>query len=212
MIDFLEQPFREGTDTERQRIDGDSMKQSRAPIIPLLVPCPSRRAFCQVAAAGIAGAATLQLVGCTGGGFPDDGGGMSVDDAGNVIPPPDLTGMQQGGGSCPGGVTDTHKAAASFTLNTATFFRAPEVFVCRDAGGLYALSSICPHAGCDVTFRSSTSGFRCPCHGAVFDFNGAHPTRPAFSPLDHYALCLSGAGTVAFDLSSTVDATQRYNF
>jgi Rieske Fe-S protein len=35
-----------------------------------------------------------------------------------------------------------------------------------------ALSSICPHLGCAVDFRTAHGDFFCPCHTSAFDLNG----------------------------------------
>ena len=53
-----------------------------------------------------------------------------------------------------------------------------------------AMSSICTHLGCQV--RKTRFGFRCPCHGSAFDFNGQVVTGPANEPLPEYNLEVSG--------------------
>lgn len=111
--------------------------------------------------------------------------------------------------SCPSGVTSTGKAPSSFGMNTATFFSSQEVFICRDGGGLYAMSSICPHAGCDVTFRSTGTYFHCPCHSATFDYDGNPTGGPVSSGLDHFAICVDGSGHVAFDPNKLVSQSSR---
>ncbi len=48
------------------------------------------------------------------------------------------------------------------------------VFLRRLAeGGISALSSICPHAGCRVGFQSLSAGYFCPCHESRFLLDGA---------------------------------------
>jgi len=39
-------------------------------------------------------------------------------------------------------------------------------------GGVRAFSSICPHAGCRVGFKSLAEGFHCPCHDSSFLLDG----------------------------------------
>jgi cytochrome b6-f complex iron-sulfur subunit len=51
------------------------------------------------------------------------------------------------------------------------------VYVFRDADGVYAISAICTHLGCTVS-RSAT-GFDCPCHGSKFDPGGKVQGGPA---------------------------------
>lgn len=167
------------------------------PLIP--VAALDRRAFLK--AAGV-GAAALALPACSAG--PD--GYAYSDDAGDAPPdlgpaaPPDLN------PGCKGQFSTAH-TPAMVPVGGAIFFADQTMFLCRDAGGLYALTSTCPHAGCDVLAR--VNAFRCPCHGAVFDFNGNVTRGPADSPLDHYALCLRGDGTITIDLNTVVDAKTR---
>ena len=49
-----------------------------------------------------------------------------------------------------------------------------------------ALSAVCTHAGCQVSFQAGASGGQlvCPCHGSVFDAKtGAVIQGPAVTPL-----------------------------
>lgn len=48
------------------------------------------------------------------------------------------------------------------------------VYVTKDAHGkLAVLSSICPHLGCTIAWRSAEHDFYCPCHASVFKPDGA---------------------------------------
>ncbi len=47
------------------------------------------------------------------------------------------------------------------------------VFLCKKGDGVVALNSRCPHAGCDVDYQPSKSGFVCPCHDSLFGVEGA---------------------------------------
>lgn len=89
---------------------------------------------------------------------------------------------------------------------------AANVFICRDAGGLYAVDAGCTHLGCDVMPRNASNvslGFSCPCHGATYDANGLNPTSPAPRPLAHYQLCAQPSGALVVDPTTTVAATVR---
>ena len=81
------------------------------------------------------------------------------------------------------------------------------LFVCRDSGGLYAVTSICPHERCDVEFV--TPEFSCPCHLSAFDYNGALLMGPATRPLVHLSLTVDAGGSVIVDTSSKVSAATR---
>ena len=54
-----------------------------------------------------------------------------------------------------------------------------------------ALSSICPHLGCQVDWQPHEDRFYCPCHNGVFDPQGkatAGPPAAAGQSLAHYPL------------------------
>jgi Rieske Fe-S protein len=59
----------------------------------------------------------------------------------------------------------------------------------RDAAGnLHALSSVCPHRGCDVEWNGQDKVWDCPCHGSRFTPEGAVIRGPAAQPLAHVDL------------------------
>ncbi|MEX1245620.1 MAG: Rieske 2Fe-2S domain-containing protein [Thermoanaerobaculia bacterium] len=54
----------------------------------------------------------------------------------------------------------------------------------RDEGGLlHAMSSVCPHRGCDVEWNGDEKAWDCPCHGSRFALDGAVLRGPAMQPL-----------------------------
>jgi Rieske Fe-S protein len=60
----------------------------------------------------------------------------------------------------------------------------------RDAGGVYAVSTVCTHLGCIV--KTSAEGFECPCHGSRFTADGSVLKGPAPRALPW--LKVSGSG------------------
>jgi Rieske Fe-S protein len=46
------------------------------------------------------------------------------------------------------------------------------------------LSSVCPHEGCNVSWRDDTNGFFCPCHDSYFAADGARVSGPSRRGLD----------------------------
>jgi menaquinol-cytochrome c reductase iron-sulfur subunit len=59
------------------------------------------------------------------------------------------------------------------------------VYVCRDASGqLQALSAICPHLGCSISWQEAQSDFICPCHTSIFKPNGALISGPSPRGMD----------------------------
>ena len=55
-----------------------------------------------------------------------------------------------------------------------------------------ALSSICTHSGCQVTYSNSAGNIQCPCHGSVFNTSGSVLMGPASSPLPKYTVSKTG--------------------
>jgi cytochrome b6-f complex iron-sulfur subunit len=101
--------------------------------------------------------------------------------------------------------------ASQFAQGTGTVFVAPQVVVCRDAQGLYAMSAKCPHTGCTFTFQNSQ--MFCPCHSAIYDLNGNYVSGPANSPtpppLPHLPLSIDSGGNVIVDYTATTDQNSR---
>ena len=61
--------------------------------------------------------------------------------------------------------------------------------------GYLALSSICPHLGCQVFWEAAKNRFFCPCHNGVFDPSGkatAGPPADANQSLTQYATEIRG--------------------
>ena len=49
-----------------------------------------------------------------------------------------------------------------------------------------AVSTRCMHLGCPVRYGEASARFICPCHGGVYDFNGAVSGGPPVRPLDRF--------------------------
>jgi Rieske Fe-S protein len=96
---------------------------------------------------------------------------------------------------------------ASFPMGMFTFRAASHYYVGHDARGLYALTSVCTHRGCDVNINGA-NGFLCPCHSASYDRNGAVTGGPAPLPLEHYALAVCN-GDLYINTRMTVPANTR---
>ena len=85
------------------------------------------------------------------------------------------------------------------------------VFLGRDADGLYAVSAACTHAGCmlDSTGPSGAEKLSCPCHGSLFDANGAVLRGPAGTPLPHFQVDVATDGTITIQGAQEVSAETR---
>lgn len=80
----------------------------------------------------------------------------------------------------------------------------------RDAGGLYAMSSLCTHQSCDLKTSGviSANGILCKCHESRFDKNGAVLGGPAGAPLAHFKVVVTD-GVITVDTTTKVAATDR---
>jgi Rieske Fe-S protein len=101
-----------------------------------------------------------------------------------------------GGSSGAGGAVLT--ATAAVAVGDAKEVKDPSTgkpaYVLQlEAGTFTALSAICTHQGCTVSFDSSTKGFECPCHGSRYDSTGKVVNGPATSPLPPIAVTVDGA-------------------
>jgi len=57
-----------------------------------------------------------------------------------------------------------------------------------EEGGLHAVSTVCPHAGCAVGWNSAEKSWDCPCHGSRFSVDGEILTGPTRKGLDSISL------------------------
>jgi Rieske Fe-S protein len=58
----------------------------------------------------------------------------------------------------------------------------PDVIIRGSSGQLTAMSAVCTHAGCEVTYQGGQ--LVCPCHGSLFNARtGAVEQGPASTPL-----------------------------
>jgi len=54
-----------------------------------------------------------------------------------------------------------------------------------------ALSLICTHQGCGISYQEADRVLSCPCHGSVFGLNGNVLQGPAVKPLTKYAVSIN---------------------
>ncbi len=81
----------------------------------------------------------------------------------------------------------------------------------RDVGGVYAVSLICTHAGCDISQAGSVSGqgIFCNCHGSSFDAQGNVLGGPARGPLPHFAVSADASGNLTVHVGQVVSESVR---
>ena len=83
-------------------------------------------------------------------------------------------------------------------------FRKEKAFIVRTDGGFLAMSAICPHLHCIVTWNEVLKKFECPCHGAKFNPRGEVLEGPPPRPLDLYKLQIV-AGNLVVDKASSIE-------
>lgn len=76
----------------------------------------------------------------------------------------------------------------------ALVYRNSRVVVVRREAEIYALSLVCPHLGCTVNV--TPGNLVCPCHGSVFDRDGAVLKGPSDKPLQRLEIREQGDSLV----------------
>jgi Rieske Fe-S protein len=102
-------------------------------------------------------------------------------------------------------------SASSVAPGTLKALPGEGVAIGRDSGGIYALSLICTHEGCDISNSGfvAASGIQCDCHGAVFDAQGNVLRGPARSSLVHFAVTEDAAGQLTIHTDQEVPSATR---
>ncbi len=102
---------------------------------------------------------------------------------------------------------------ANVTPDTLTAVPGVAVAIGRDSGGIYALTLVCTHQGCDIAAspggQVSFSGIHCGCHGSQFNNQGAVLLAPATRNLDHLAVTADSSGALTIHGQQIVAATDR---
>jgi nitrite reductase/ring-hydroxylating ferredoxin subunit len=95
----------------------------------------------------------------------------------------------------------------TYRRGTAIFIPEVKAWLIRDEDGLYAVSAICTHLGCNVSGEEDR--FVCPCHGSEYDLSGRVLQGPATSSLPHFELRLSEDGRIIIDRRNEVLPSSR---
>jgi nitrite reductase/ring-hydroxylating ferredoxin subunit len=99
----------------------------------------------------------------------------------------------------------------SVSEGNVKFVTGEELMVGKDAGGVYAMTSLCTHEQCDLVQEGSFGGGRihCHCHDSEFDYNGAVLVGPASGRLQHYAVVVNNNGIMYVQLDEPVSPDTR---
>lgn len=71
-------------------------------------------------------------------------------------------------------------------------YKADIIILRTSDTGYTALSKLCTHSQCTVTYNHSTGMLPCPCHGSTFTTGGAVTNGPANSNLKKYTVVKEG--------------------
>jgi len=92
-----------------------------------------------------------------------------------------------------------------YLLNGIVSYSNSGVYVLRDEKGIYAMSGICTHQGCLISWNDVKKEFFCPCHGSSFSIEGKVRMPPAKFDLTHYGVKLNRKGKVVVNLKRLVE-------
>lgn len=96
-------------------------------------------------------------------------------------------------------------------VNTAVVLKEDNLVISRLANHIYALTNVCNHLGCLVSFDKENKQITCPCHGSKFSLDGTYIEGPAKRGLDRYKIILTENGKLTIDMSTYFkDGTDEY--
>jgi Rieske Fe-S protein len=102
-------------------------------------------------------------------------------------------------------------AANDLSVGTLRVVEGQPVAVGRDDTGIYAMTLICTHEGCDLSDDDEVTfaGITCDCHGSRYDGYGSVLEGPAEEPLAHFEVTIDAAGQIIVNADVIVDAAAR---
>jgi Rieske Fe-S protein len=102
---------------------------------------------------------------------------------------------------------------SDLTVGTLKAVSAAPAAIGRDSGGIYAMTLVCTHEGCDL--RTSQGGsvtptrIHCGCHGSEYNGQGAVLLPPSTRPLDHLDVTVDPSGALTIHGDTVVPANAR---
>jgi cytochrome b6-f complex iron-sulfur subunit len=88
---------------------------------------------------------------------------------------------------------DLNNASFSDLKTVGGFAYTGDIIVIRSGENAYiALSKVCTHQGCTVTYSHANNQLPCPCHGSVFTTTGSVAAGPANTNLKTYSVKKEG--------------------
>lgn len=74
--------------------------------------------------------------------------------------------------------------------------QAGKFYVVQNEDGVQALYWKCVHLGCTVPYNAAADDFQCPCHGSIFNLDGARTGGPATRRMDRMPITVNGDGSI----------------
>ena len=93
---------------------------------------------------------------------------------------------------------------SALSVGTIKAIDGQPLVIARDAGGIYAMSTICTHEQCDMNGGDghiSNTELVCTCHSSHFDANGNRTAGPASGQLKHYKVTMDASGELTITAS-----------
>jgi nitrite reductase/ring-hydroxylating ferredoxin subunit len=120
-----------------------------------------------------------------------------------------LAGAAGLGIGCGGGLSGSYAAGnvSQLEVGQLVAVSGAPLAVGRDAGGVWAMSLVCTHEGCDGSVEAG--GVFCACHGSRFDVQGNPPAGPARAPLQHYHVTVDASGALTVNTDAPVPESVR---
>ncbi len=87
---------------------------------------------------------------------------------------------------------DLSQSANSDLNNDGGYVIKGNIIIINADGTFIALSSVCTHNSCTVSYSAANDNLPCPCHGSIFSTTGSVIQGPANSPLKQYTVSREG--------------------
>ncbi|HTO96433.1 MAG TPA: Rieske (2Fe-2S) protein [Myxococcales bacterium] len=97
-------------------------------------------------------------------------------------------------------------------LNTLNVVSGKHVALGRDSLGIYAMTLVCTHSGCDIAESGGSvtpTLLHCGCHGSEFDGQGKVKLGPATAPLSHLQVTKDASNQLTIHGDTVVASTDR---
>jgi Rieske Fe-S protein len=166
---------------------------------PAALPATDRRAFLRCSACGLVGLAALSVPGCGGdASSPTDPAKTRPGDT-TTVTPTDTTKTKTGTGGAKFEITG--QQIRVFVANVPELAAIPSAFliepaltlVTRTGANVFAaMTAVCTHEGCTVS-NFQDQRLVCPCHGSMYNLDGAVVQGPAANALAQFSSSYDGA-------------------